>query len=44
MFVGIIGMSILGIIFYAVFSSLEKKICHWKMLERVKTISEIELG
>jgi NitT/TauT family transport system permease protein len=42
MFVGIIGMSILGIIFYAIFSSLEKKICHWKMLERVKTVSEIE--
>jgi NitT/TauT family transport system permease protein len=44
MFVGIIGMSILGIIFYAVFSSLEKKICRWKMLERVKTLSEIEEG
>jgi NitT/TauT family transport system permease protein len=44
MFVGIIGMSILGIIFYAIFSLLEKKVCHWKMLERVKTVSEIEEG
>lgn len=37
MFVGIIGMAALGIIFYALFSSLEKIFCHWKMLERIKT-------
>jgi NitT/TauT family transport system permease protein len=42
MFVGIIGMSILGIIFYAIFSTLEKKVCHWKMLERGRATPEIE--
>jgi len=40
MFVGIIGMSLLGVVFYAIFSALEKNICRWKMLERVKTITE----
>jgi len=36
LFVGIIGMSLLGIIFYGIFSTLERRICHWKMLESVK--------
>jgi NitT/TauT family transport system permease protein len=40
MFVGIIGMSLLGIIFYAIFSALEKNICRWKMFERVKAGNE----
>lgn len=42
MFVGIIGMSLLGIVFYGLFSYLEKSICHWKMLERVKSETENE--
>ena len=42
MFAGIIGMSVLGIILYAIFSSMEKVICRWKMLERIKTdITEV---
>lgn len=37
MFVGIIGMSLLGIIFYGAFSALERRVCYWKVLESVKT-------
>jgi NitT/TauT family transport system permease protein len=36
LFVGIIGMSLLGIIFYAIFSILERTVCHWKMLESIR--------
>lgn len=44
MFVGIIGMCMLGIIFYTIFSSLEKIFCRWKMLERIKVdFSEISI-
>jgi NitT/TauT family transport system permease protein len=39
MFVGIIGMGVLGIIFYLIFSVLERNICRWKMLERVKMVT-----
>ncbi|OGO38959.1 MAG: hypothetical protein A2147_06170 [Chloroflexi bacterium RBG_16_57_8] len=36
LFVGIIGMGLLGVIFYGIFSALEKSVCHWKRLESVR--------
>jgi NitT/TauT family transport system permease protein len=33
MFVGIIGMSLLGVVLYEVFNALEKTLCAWKYLE-----------
>jgi NitT/TauT family transport system permease protein len=44
LFAGIIGMSLLGIIFYGIFSALERSVCHWKMLENLKEAAPDRTG
>ena len=42
MFVGIIGMSLLGVVLYEVFNYLEKNVCAWKFIESGRTVPESE--
>lgn len=39
MFVGIIGMSLLGALLYGVFGYLERSLCRWKLLESGQPVS-----